>query len=244
MSLLGNIAGWLTAVLVFFLAAPAVAHEETEMIVGQTAGGQLTIGMDFQQPIELDRSIFAGIFGYATGEVAFHSTILDDTNSDSFQLSTSADLRFILVAKDPGMEVIIYTNSHFAFLDVGASYYIGVPPFDTHPIWNLANGTPGNVYSLTLKIRDVNGVYPDSAPFTLSFTPAPVYELQIKRENSGQATLSWPTNAADDWTLESATAVSALNWVSVSNAPAIAGTNFSVTIPTDGAQQFFRLRKL
>jgi hypothetical protein len=35
-----------------------------------------------------------------------------------------------------------------------------VPPFDTHPIWNIANGTPGNTYSVTLKLKDVNDIYP------------------------------------------------------------------------------------
>lgn len=52
---------------------------------------------------------------------------------------------------------------------------MGVSPFDTHPVWNLVKGTPGNAYSLTLKFRDLDGVYPDSAPFVVSFTAEQVH---------------------------------------------------------------------
>jgi hypothetical protein len=56
---------------------------------------------------------------------------------------------------------------------VGDNFFVGSAPFDTHPIWNLVNGTPGQSYSLTLKMRDLNGVYSDSAPFSLDFTAIP-----------------------------------------------------------------------
>ena len=233
----------LIAAFITLTAAPVSAHEESEVIVSRTAAGQLKVDIDFAQPLELDASIFPGISGYATGLLGVHSTILDDTNNDSFKLSTEADFRFILLAKDPGMEISVYVTNHFDFMNIGESFYIGAAPFDTHPIWNLAHGTPGSAYSLTLKIRDVNGVYPDSAPFTLSFTPAPIYQIQIKPENFHHATLLWPTNAADDWMLESAGSITATNWITVTNTPSISGTNFSLSIETISAQQFFRLNK-
>lgn len=230
------------SVAIGLTTSSAQAHEETEIIVGHTAAGQFHVGLDFPQPIELDPSIFAGINGYATGELAFHSTILDDTNSDSFQLSTESDFRFILLAKDPGMELTVFNGTNFVFMNVGESYYIGVSPFDTHPIWNLVNGTPGNVYSMTLKLRDLNGIYPDSEPFVLSFTPAPIYGLQIKSASAGQATLSWSTNAVD-WALESADTLAATNWTTITNTPTVSGTNYTFDINTTEAQRFYRLQK-
>ena len=77
----------------------------------------------------------------------------------------------------------------------------------------------------------------------LGFTPAPIYGLEIKRENSAQATLTWPTNAAD-WELETAAAITSTNWLALTNIPTVAGTNFSLGITTTNAQKFFRLHRL
>lgn len=227
-----------------FLAAissPALADED-EILVGHNVAGQLKIDIEFTQPLELEASIFPGISGYATGLVGFHSTVLDDPANDFFQLSTAADFRLILVAKDPGMEVWNDTGS--GYMGIGELFYVGPPPFDTHPIWNLVTGTTGNSYSLTLKLHDLNGVYSDSASFTLSFTPVqiPRPQINIARGDPLHVTLSWTTNAVG-WTLESAASVTAANWDIITNAPGIAGTNFSLNISPDAAQKFFRLQK-
>jgi hypothetical protein len=215
--------------------------EEVEIQVGRSAARELRVASDFTQPVELPVSIFPGIPGYATGEVAFHSTILDDPTNDLFQLSTAADLRFVLLAKDPGMEVWNDTGS--GYMATNETYFIGVFPFDNHPIWNIVNGTPGNTYSLSLKLRDVNGVYSDSAPFVLSFTPVPDRSwINIEPADPLHATLSWPTNAIG-WELQSAASLTATNWTPIRDDPGIAGTNFALSISTAAAQQFFRLHK-
>jgi hypothetical protein len=129
-------------------------------------------------------------------------------------------------------------------MGIGDTFFIGPSPFDTHPIWNIVNGTPGSTYSLTLKLRDLNGVYPESAPFGLNFTPNPVrYQLNLTTVDSLHARLSWPTNAAG-WELQSAVSLAAADWATVTNVPGIAGTNFSLILPAAGTQQFFRLHKL
>lgn len=195
--------------------------------------------MDFQQPVELPVSIFPGIPGYADAEPAFHSTILDEPDEDLFQLSTAADFRFILLAKAPGMEVWNGTG----YMETNETYSLGASPFDNHPLWNLVNGTPGNTYALTLKLRDVNGVYPDSAPFVLSFTPVQIhYRLDLKLVDALHVTFLWPTNAAD-WELQAAASVTTTNWVNITNVPVINGTNFSLSLTTAETQQFFRLHK-
>lgn len=221
--------------------AQALAHEEVEILVGRSAAGELKADSDYAQPVELPVSIFPGISGYVTGELAFHSTILDDPTNDFFQLSTAADFRFVLLTKDPGVEV--WNDTGNGFMGTNDMFFIGPAPFDTHPIWNIVNGTPGNAYSLTLKLRDLNGIYPDSAPFVLSFTPIQVlYRINILQVGSLYVTLSWTTNAVG-WELQSADSVAAANWDTVTNVPGIAGTNFSLSITTADTQQFFRLHK-
>jgi hypothetical protein len=219
---------------------------EEEILVGRNAAGQLKINVGYTQPFVLPVSVYPGISGYATGELGFHSTLFDDPTNDFFRLSTAADFRFILLTNDPGMEVWNDTGS--GFMGIGQSFFIGPAPFDTHPVWNLLVGTVGTAYSLTLKLLDLNGVYPDSAPFVLSFTPAQVppslghYQINLNQTDALHATLSWPTNAAG-WVLESADSVMTANWQVITNAPGLAGTNFAVSIGTTSAQQFFRLHK-
>lgn len=230
----------LIAALGTLVALRASAQEE-EIHVGRTAAGQLKVEVEFTQPLPLPVSVYPGITGYATANVGLHSTIFDDPTNDFFQPSTSANFRFILVAKDPGMEVWNDTGS--GYLGIGESFNIGPPPFDTHPVWNLPGGSPGVAYSLTLRFHDSNGVYPDSAPVILSFTPAIIQvPLALRLTAPNEVTISWSTNAPG-WTLESAAAVAPAAWNPVTNAAGIVGTNFSLGLRTTGAQQYLRLRK-
>ena len=220
-----------------------IAHDETVIIVGRNAAGALVVDSDFAQPVELPESIFSGISGYATGEIGIHSTIFDDPAMDFFQLSTAADFQFILLAKDPGMEVWNYNNSVFGYMATNDAYNIGPSPFDTHPIWNIVTGTPGVAYSLTLKLHDLSAVYPDSDPFVLSFTPVQIhYPLKIQQVDPQHAALFWTTNAVG-WELQSSVSLAPQSWVTVTNIQSILGTNFSLSISTAEAQQFFRLHK-
>ena len=236
----------LSPLLVLALAACAgssvFAHEEQVLLVGRTAAGELHVHMDFNQPVELPVSIFPGIPGYAFGELAFHSTILDEPAEDLFQLSTAADFRFVLLAKDAGMEVWNDTGS--GYMATNDTFFIGPSPFDTHPIWNIVNGTPGNTYSLTLMLHDLNNVYADSDPFVLSFTPIQLEQrIHIQQIDSQHVAMLWPTNAVN-WELQSAASVTTTNWTTITNVPAIVGTNRSLTISTTEQRQFFRLHKL
>jgi len=220
-------------------ALPVWAHEEQVIVVGRNAAGELKIDSDFDQPVVLPVSVFPGIPGYATGELALHSTIQDDPTNDFFQLSTAADFQLILLAKDPGMEVWNGTG----YMKTNDTLSVGPSPFDNHPVWNLMNGTPGNAYSLTLKLHDLNGVYSDSEPFVLSFTPIQVrHRLEIMQLDPWHAMLSWTTNAAG-WELLSAASVTAINWDVVTNVPATTGTNFTLSIAMTNTQRFFRLNQ-
>jgi hypothetical protein len=217
------------------------AHEEAVIVVGRSGAGQLKAHLDFEQPVELPPSIFPGISGYAAADLSsFHSADFDEPANDFYQLSPAVNLRFVLLAKDPGVEVWNDTGS--GYMQTNETFFIGQAPFDTHPIWNIVSGTPGNTYSLTLKLRDLNGVYSDSALFILSFTPPTSFEININQTVAGNATLSWSTNAVD-WELQSVVSLAVTNWSAITNAPGIVGTNFSLNIATSDEQRFFRLRK-
>ncbi|MEA2734761.1 MAG: hypothetical protein QOE14_1212 [Humisphaera sp.] len=156
------------AALLATFAAPAAAHE-VELLVGRSAGNQIKIDADLVHPFHLPPSIFPGIPGYAFGEPAFHSTVLDDVANDLFQFSPTADFQFILLSKDPGIEV--YTAA--GPLPLNTPLLLGPSPFDSHPVWHIPAGPTGVTYNLTLKIQDTTGAYTDSAPFAMQFTSVP-----------------------------------------------------------------------
>src|SRR5208337_1419993 len=87
--------GWprtLTKVLVVAWVALTAwstgAEDETDN--GRSAAGQIKAEVRFVPPLGLPVSVFPGFPGYATGEVGFHSTLLDDPTNDFFQVSTAA----------------------------------------------------------------------------------------------------------------------------------------------------------
>jgi hypothetical protein len=224
------------------LLASGLSAQEEDVLLGQNSAGQLQVRIESTQPLELPPSIFPGISGYATGLLGFHSAALDEPTNDFFQLSTEADFRFVLLTNDPDMEV--WNDHGSAFMTNGQMFFVGQAPFDTHPVWNLLAGSPGVAYSLTLQFRDLNGIYPDSAPFTLSFTVAPnpgPYALAINPASQG-VNLTWPTNAAG-WILESNSDIVNGSWSAVTNSPDVAETNYSLSLPAVASQQFFRLRR-
>jgi hypothetical protein len=217
----------------------AAAHDEEEIIVGRSAAGQIKVDEDFTQPFHVPLSVFPGIPGYASGEIAFHSTILDEPTNDFFRFSGGGDFRFVLLAKDPGIEIW----GGLSYMAIGESYFMGPDAFDVHPVWNIVSGTPGNMYSLTVRLYDTNGVYSDSEPLVLTFTPeAPdgPFEIHITLDDPLHVTLLWSTNAFA-WQPQSAVSLLTTNWDTITNTPGTVGTNFSLTLPTTGTQQFFRL---
>jgi len=203
-------------------------------VISRSAAGQLQVGIDFAQPSRLPVSVFPGMPGYATGEMGLHSAAFDEPTNDLFQLSPEADCRLILVAKDPGIEV--WNDHGSAFMEVGEEFYIGTAPFDTHPLWNIVHGQPGDSYSLTLKVRDLKGVYADSAPFVLSFTPDPPV-LNLTAAAPGFLTLSW-TPDTSGFVLQVSPTLSPAAWT---NAPS--GAANPVTLPMSAATGFYRVSR-
>jgi hypothetical protein len=218
----------------FSLALRAVSSSgEDEIIVGHNTAGKLKVEIGFSV-LGLESSVFAGVTGYATGAAGFHSAAFDEPADDFFQLSPAADFRFVLLAKDTGMEV--WNDTFTGFMNLGESHILGQAPFDNHPIWNIVNGTPGNTYSLSLKISDLNGIYVESDPFELSFTPV-LPLLAISNSSPGFATISWAPDTRG-FVLQSSPALAPVSW---SNAPS--GPTNPITLPVSSLSQFYRLRK-
>jgi hypothetical protein len=144
--------------------------EELELECGRTAAGQIKVILDFSQPILLPVSIYPGVPGYARADVGVHSTILDEPEEDFFQFSPDANFELILLAKSRGME--LWNDHGSGFLPVGGKFFVGPSPFDTHPLWNIPNIRQIGSLALSLKLHDMNGIYSDSDPITLSFKPA------------------------------------------------------------------------
>ena len=227
-----RLSGLLLAGVIGFFASPTRA--ENEIQIGRSPTGQLKVQVSFVQPLGLEVSTIPGFPGFATGDVGFHSVAADDASEDFLELSPLADLRFILLAKDAGMEVWNDTGS--APMRVGESFYIGPAFFDTHPIWDIVSGIPGQAYSLTLGIHDVNGIHADSEPLVLQFTPTPPV-LTITATAPGFATISW-SPATPGFVLQSSPALQTGPWT---DAPT-GGTN-GVTVALSAPAQFYRLRR-
>lgn len=205
---------------------------EDDLVVGHDSLGQLKVEVGFEQPLGLPVSVFPGWPGYATGEVGFHSAAFDEPTNDFYQLSSGSDLRFILLAKDPGMEVL---NDHGSgFMSLGESFFMGPPAFDTHPLWDLVYGQIGVAYSLTLQIHDVNGVYSDSDPVQLNFTAAPPL-LNIHKTAPGFVTISWSPDTPG-LVLQSSPILTVPAWT---NSPS--GTNNPAILPVTSPAGYYRL---
>jgi len=115
-------------------------------------------------------------------------------------------------------------------------FFCGTAPFDTHPLWNLVSGRLGVSYSLTLKLHDVNGVYADSDPIVLTFTPEPPL-LAIKPASLGFVTVSWEP-ATPGLVLQFSPALLPAAWT---NAPS--GATNPVTLKISSPARFYRLKK-
>ncbi|GEM_PF-1355589 len=161
----------------------AFGHEPGEILVGRTATNQLVPHLDFEQPVEIPRSIFSGIPGFATAEIGFESLPVSEPTEDLFLLALTADVRAVLTAIDSNAR--IYNG--LPILNVGDEMQFGPPPFDYHPIFCIPSPTAVHGVSLTLRfvLRDLSGLYTDSDEFSVSITPeAPVCD-SIDFNNDG-----------------------------------------------------------
>jgi hypothetical protein len=148
------------------LAVPALA--EDEIVVSRRASGQLVVLVDADQPIAIERSVFPGITGFATGLTGFHSTDLNEPLEDRFMLDPAADIQAIFLGADPGIQ--IYNG--VPVMHPGDAMSFGLSPFDYHPVFNIFAGFPGDVFTVRFIFHDQSGTHSDSDAVAVTFTPA------------------------------------------------------------------------
>jgi hypothetical protein len=150
------------------LPQAAFAHEPGEMIVGRTGAGQLVVTLEFDQPVELPRSIFPSAPGFATSLMGFESRQDNQPTEDRFTLAVGAQVHATLVSIDPG--AVVYIGPPWL---PGESIDLGEVPFDYHPIFsiNAAGAVHGDLFTVCLQLHDDSGLYTDSDVVTIVMTP-------------------------------------------------------------------------
>lgn len=151
--------------------AHADGPDHAEVQIGQSASGRLKAGVAFTLPVQTPRSIFPGFPGWADSLPGFASVFLSEPDHDLFPPDPLANLEILVTAIDDDLHLL--NDQGTGFVSVGDTLLFGPPHFDFHPLWNLPHAHPGEVFSITLVLRDRAGILSDSEPFTLSLTPAP-----------------------------------------------------------------------
>lgn len=154
------------AALVAFCGV-AVAHEE--VMIGRSAANQLQMHSHDPMPFELPASVFPGISGFASADIAFASLETDSPGEDLFTLPANVDIRCTLLALSPNMQVY----NGLTPMTVGQEMVFGAPTIHYLPIWNITGGNPGEESFAVFSFRDASGQLTQSAPFFVSFTPVP-----------------------------------------------------------------------
>lgn len=150
-------------------AAWAQPHLHEEVQVGRDSLGRLHMHTHAHMPFILPESPFPGIHGYAHAEVALASLPSDHPHIDLFMLPQTVDIRAVLVAQSPGMQVYGGLDP----LPIGSELVLGAPVIHYMPIWNITATTPGEVKTISFFFRDASGQFTDSDVFSITFTAVP-----------------------------------------------------------------------
>src|SRR6266436_433008 len=132
-----------------------------------------------------------------------------------------------------------YASNSFGVALDGISLFLASSPADYH--WHsfsfkYAATSSNALLSVSAQLKGT--AYPYYID-NIVMQPMPSLGLQLSGTN---VVLSWPTNALG-FSPQSATSLDAASWADVTNAPAIAGTNYSVTLRALPQVQFFSLRR-
>jgi hypothetical protein len=149
-------------------SALAQPHHE-EIQVARNANGVLHMHTHAHMPFPLEPSPFPGIDGYAGAEVGLASIPSDHPAIGLFMLPNNVDIRAVLVAQDPDMQVFGGANP----LPVGGELVLDPPDIHYLPVWNIHTGSVGQEHGISFFLRDAPGSFADSQIFTITFTPLP-----------------------------------------------------------------------
>lgn len=157
------------AALVFFTAPALAQHDHSLIQAGRDESGMLHMHTHDHMPFEVMPSVFSGIDGFATAEVAFESLSADHPAIGLFMLDEASDLRAVLIAQDHGIQLFAGPDP----LEIGGEVVLGHPFFHVMPVYNIYDGNIGDEFTMTFKFTDVSGMYTESEPFELRFVAVP-----------------------------------------------------------------------
>ncbi len=159
------------ALFAAFAAAPVLAqHDHSILAAGCDDSGMLHMHTHDAMPFEVMPSMFSGIDGFATAEVAFESLSADHQAIGLFMLDEASDLRAVLVAQDDGIQVF---GGGPDPLPIGGEVFLGHPFFHVMPVYNIYDGNVGDEFSIWFKFTDASGIYMESEPFEMRFVAVP-----------------------------------------------------------------------
>lgn len=136
------------------------------VLIGRSSSGQLRVVYRVPMPVGLPPSPFPGIKGFADFEPGFASVEVEEPENDLYFLNPGADIHFVLVGMDAGVQIV---TDHVWI--PGEDFQFGMPFFDDHLVFNIPEGMIGEEFGLQFRLYDASGIYPDSAVYTLTFTP-------------------------------------------------------------------------
>lgn len=146
---------------------PASAHG---LSVGRDADNKLVLMLEEPPPYHLGVSPFPEIPGYADAQPGFQSLLNDEP--PVLGLPSTVEIDFSLLAADPLVRV--WNDTGTAPMQIGEHFYLGVPFFMVHPVWQITpDAIVGETYLLTIRLHDRSGQLTDSDPIALPFVPVP-----------------------------------------------------------------------
>lgn len=150
-------------------------HGHADLEVGQSAGNQIEVEYDFNEPFELAPVDGPLLFGCASDEPGFMSIDEDEPGEGLFTLPDGTEVLFELVAIDPG--VLIHSPGFADIIDMPSeSFSLGTVPFDVHPTWHIDATDPAwdpdGVYNFTFRLVDAGGTFDPSDEFIVTLVCA------------------------------------------------------------------------
>ena len=169
-----GVSRWLAVMLALAPCVVDALPGHPEIVVACDSKSNLVAVFD-AGPLPLPVSRFPGMPGYADAMPGISSLFQATPEKGHFPPDPQSKIVFVFEGADEGMAV--WNDHGSALMRAGETFNLGNPFFDSHPIWNVVNGTPGARYAIRLRLRDLTGRYHDSEIFSPTF--APVVEGQI-----------------------------------------------------------------
>ena len=171
-----------------------------------------------------------------------------DSGSDSLPADTQIWIRKLSGPAD--LKIYNYMSSPAMFTPVfgtdGATNAVAWNGMMWHPVVAAPPGT--NRYTATFEVYLVDTTtgqeVAGSSSGALTFTWTDVADGRPALNLAQKIMVAWPTTTATNWVLESAAALDAATWTSVTNTPVSVDGQPGVILDPGAAQQFFRMRHL